>query len=182
MPEKTPTPNFEIERKWLIRRPDEAELSAMAVRSGGSVSHIVQTYLTAEEGVSRRVRTRTANGTTTYTCTAKRCIDRMTAEENEQVISPEEYTALLEEADPACRPIEKKRFCIPFGGRTLEIDLYPFWPDQAVLEIELPSPNAPFSLPPALTVLAEVTGNRAYSNHSLARNPFPEEIEVKVSK
>lgn len=173
-------PNLEIERKWLICRPDEAELSAMAARSGGSVSHIIQTYLTAEEGVSRRVRARTVDGTTTYTCTAKRRIDRMTAEENERIISPEEYAALLKDADPTCRPIEKTRFCIPFGGRTLEIDLYPFWPDRAVLEIELPYPDAPFSLPSELTVLAEVTGNRAYSNHSLARNPFPREIADKT--
>ena len=169
-------PNLEIERKWLIARPDEARLSAMSAQFGGSASHIVQTYLTSEAGVSRRVRARTADGITTYTCTAKRRIDRMTAEEDERIISPEEYAVLLKDADPACRPIEKTRFCIPFGGRTLEIDLYPFWPDRAVLEIELPSPDAPFSLPPSLMVLAEVTGNRAYSNHSLARNPFPPEI------
>lgn len=176
MPGKTPMPNLEIERKWLIRRPDEACLSAMAAQSGGSVSHIIQTYLTVEDGLSRRVRARTTDGTTVYTCTVKRRIDRMTAEEDERIISPQEYAALLQEDDPACRPIEKTRFCIPFEGRTLEIDLYPFWPNRAVLEIELPSHDAPFSLPPELTVVAEVTGNRAYSNHSLARNPFPKEI------
>lgn len=168
--------NLEIERKWLIRRPDEACLSALTAKFGGSVSQIVQTYLTAEEGLSRRVRARTTDGIATYTCTVKRRIDRMTAEEDERVISHEEYAALLKEADPACRPIEKTRWCIPFDGRTLEIDLYPFWFRQAVLEIELSSPDAPFSLPSALTVLAEVTGNRAYSNHSLARNPVPGEI------
>ena len=168
--------NLEIERKWLIRRPDEACLSALIAKFGGSVSQIVQTYLTAEEGLSRRVRARTTDGTATYTCTVKRRIGPMTAEEDERVISPEEYAALLKEADPTCRPIEKTRWCIPFDGRTLEIDLYPFWSRQAVLEIELPSPDAPFSLPSALTVMAEVTGNRAYSNHSLARNPFPGEI------
>ena len=166
-------PNLEIERKWLIRRPDEAELSAMTAEAGGSVSHIVQTYLTAEKGVSHRVRARTVDGITTYTCTAKRRLNAMTAEEDERTVSFAEYAALLKDADPACRPIEKTRFCIPFGGRTLEIDLYPFWSDQAVLEIELPAPDAPFSLPPELTVLEEVTGNRAYSNHSLARDPFP---------
>ncbi len=176
MPEKLPMANLEIERKWLIRRPTEADLQALADRLGGGFSHIVQTYLLSSLRVSRRVRARTADGTTVYTCTTKRRIDRMTAEEDEQIIFQEDYEALLKEADPNCRPIEKTRWCIPFDGRTLEIDLYPFWPDQAVLEIELPSPDAPFSLPSALTVLAEVTGNRAYSNHSLARNPFPGEI------
>lgn len=179
-PGKKSMPNLEIERKWLIRRPDETKLSAMAAETGGSISYIIQTYLAAEEGISRRVRARTVNGSTTYTCTAKRRLGPMTAEEDERIISSEEYAALLKDTDPACRPIEKTRICIPFEGRTLEIDLYPFWPDHAVLEIELPSPDASFTLPPELTVLAEVTGNRAYSNHSLARNPFPPEIAKKT--
>ena len=165
-PGKTSMPNLEIERKWLIRRPDETKLSAMAAETGGSVSYIIQTYLAAEKGISRRVRARTVNGSTTYTCTAKRRLGPMTAEEDERIISSEEYAALLKDTDPACRPIEKTRFCIPFEGRTLEI--------------ELPSPDAPFTLPPELTVLAEVTGNRAYSNHSLARNSFPPEIAKKT--
>lgn len=158
--------NLEIERKWLIARPDPALLAA---QPGAAASHIVQTYLTAPDGVSRRVRARTTGGITAYTRTTKRRIDAMTADEDEAIISADEYAALLREADPACRPIEKTRWRIPCGGRLLEIDLYPFWKKQAVLEIELPAPDAPIELPGWLTVLCEVTGDRAYSNHSLSR-------------
>lgn len=163
---------LEIERKWLIRRPDETMLAA---QPGASVSHICQTYLHDLPGLSRRVRARTADGITVYTQTIKRRIDHMTAHENECVISHAEYLTLLKEADPACRTIEKTRWCIPFSTHTLEIDLYPFWHTQAVLEIELPSPDTPVSLPDWLTVLREVTGNRAYSNHHLAASPIPED-------
>ncbi|MBQ8398177.1 MAG: hypothetical protein IJX53_08295 [Clostridia bacterium] len=165
-------PNLEIERKWLIARPDPAILAA---QPGAAASEIVQTYLTAPDGVSRRVRARTAGGITTYTRTTKHRIDAMTADEDEAVIPADEYTALLRDADPACRPIAKTRWCIPHAGQTLEIDLYPFWDKQAVLEIELPAPDAPVEPPGWLTVLCEVTGDRAYSNHSLARR-IPDEI------
>lgn len=156
----------EIERKWLIDRPSEALLAA---QPDAAPSQIVQTYLLAEQGLSRRIRARTADGITVCTRTTKRRIDAMTADEDEAIISADEYRALLAQADPACRPIEKTRWCIPYAGQLLEIDLYPFWPHQAVLEIELPSPDAAVCLPPWLTVRREVTGNRIYSNHSLSR-------------
>ena len=162
----------EIERKWLIARPDEALLAA---QPDASPSQIVQTYLTAPDGISRRVRARTRDGITTYTTTEKRRIDAMTAEETETVITADTYAALLQDADPTCRPIEKTRWRIPHAGRLLEIDLYPFWDAQAVLEIELPTPDAAVSLPPYLTVLREVTGDRTYSNHSLSR-AIPQQI------
>lgn len=162
----------EIERKWLITRPDEALLAA---QPGASSSQIVQTYLIAPAGLSRRVRARTQNGITVCTTTEKRRINAMTAEETETVITADTYAALLREADPACSPIAKTRWCIPYAGQVLEIDLYPFWDAQAVLEIELPSPDAATSLPPYLTILQEVTGDRTYSNHSLSRT-IPQQI------
>ena len=165
------TANLEIERRWLIARPEPALL---AVQPGATVSAIVQTYLISTDEISRRVRARTTDGVTTYTCTTKRRLGRAVAEEDEAVISMDAYTALLHEADPACRAIQKTRWCIPWQGRTLEIDLYPFWTRQAILEIELPEPDAPVNLPAWLIVLREITGERAYSNHSLARQ-IPEE-------
>ena len=162
----------EIERKWLIARPDEALLAA---QPDASSSQIVQTYLTAPDGISRRVRARTQDGLTVYTTTEKRRIDAMTAEENERTITADTYAALLHEADPACRPIAKTRWRIPYAGHLLEIDLYPFWRAQAVLEIELPASDAAVSLPPYLHILREVTGDRTYSNHALSRAIPPEQ-------
>ncbi len=157
--------HLEIERKWLIAYPDPTLLASMP---GAEASRITQTYLTSHDGLSRRVRARTVGDTTTYTCTTKRRINAAAAEEDESVISVEAYADLLREADPACRPIEKIRWCIPHGQLTLEIDLYPFWKKQAVLEIELPSPDTAVSLPAEIRILREVTGVKGYSNHALA--------------
>ncbi len=165
---------LEIERKWLIVRPDEASLAAWP---GGERSEIVQTYLVSRTGETRRVRARTRGGVTVYTCTVKRRLSAMAAEEDERVISAGEYAALLAEADPTCRPIEKVRWRLPWGALCCEVDLYPFWSRQAVLEIELPEVDCTVELPAALRVIAEVTGVRGYSNHALART-IPEEHDV----
>lgn len=170
--------HLEIERKWLIVRPDPVLLAA---RPGAEAIRITQTYLLAGEGESsRRVRAAvhmpdTPDARTIYTHTVKRRLSHTVAEEEEREIDRDAYLALLADADPACTPIEKTRWRIPYEGRILEIDIYPFWEKQAVLEIELPSPDTPVSLPDWLTVLCEVSDDRRYSNHNLARGVRPAE-------
>ena len=100
----------------------------------------------------------------------------ITREEIEREISEEEYLALLKEADPARHPIRKTRWCLPYEGHTLEIDLYPFWEKQAVLECELESEDEAFAVPPELSILREVTGDPQYLNSSLARTIPAEDL------
>ena len=47
-------------------------------------------------------------------------------------------------------------------------NLFPFWSDRALCEIELSHEHAPVTLPPALKVIREVTDDAAYSNAALA--------------
>ncbi len=163
--------DFEIERKFLIKMPCEAELLSL---DGAFCDEMIQTYLLCDGGLTHRVRRRTHGGVTAYTETKKRRLSDLTCIEEEREIGKEEYEALLRLADPSLSPIEKKRYCIPYGGRLLEVDIYPFWKKSAILEIELPSEEAPFSLPPHLYVLCEVSGDLAYKNLSLAKS-VPEE-------
>ena len=161
----------ETERKFLIEKPSEAVLLAL---SGAVADDIVQTYLLAPRGVTARVRRRAGVGGVTYTHTEKRRLTAMTAMEDEREIGESEYRALLGRADPTLRPIEKRRISVPHGALLLEIDLYPFWQRQAVLEVELPSEDTPLRLPPYLHMIREVTGDHRYKNVSLARE-IPEE-------
>ena len=88
--------------------------------------------------------------------------------EVEQRLSQEEYLRLLMEADPAKRPIRKTRYCLTYDSQYFEIDVYPFWNDQAILEIELSDENAEIRFPQELKVLKEVTEDPAYKNAALA--------------
>lgn len=157
--------NMEIERRYLIRRPDEAALCA---QPGCAYTDISQTYLCAAEGTTERVRRRGRDGQWQYSHTVKRRVSRMSHIENEREIPPEEYARLLRRADPARRTIEKRRYTLPWEGHVFEIDVYPFWKRQAVMEVELKDESEAAPLPPSVEVLRELTGDRAYSNAALA--------------
>ena len=156
--------NTEIERKYLIVRPTDEYLSSLPR------TEITQTYLiNDQEGVTERVRKRGLDGHFVYTHTIKKRIDFMSSMEDEREIPEEEYLSLLKRADTQVNTIRKIRALIKKGAFTFEIDVYPFWTKQAVMEVELPSEETEFVLPEAVTVLREVTGVRAYSNARMAR-------------
>ena len=157
---------LEIERKYLIKHPDTR---ALAELSGVHMSTIVQTYLCPETHPHARVRARTENGHTVYTHTVKTPVSAITRIEDEHEISFEEYEALLAHADKNSATIYKTRYNLPFEGFVFEIDIYPFWDDVAVMEIELPSEDKTFTFPDGIEVIREITDEKAFSNRSLAK-------------
>lgn len=163
----------ECERKLLVSLFD---LSLWEGREGYEKSRITQTYLLAPSGVTARVRAREYPDKTVYTHTEKRRMTAVSAIENEREITRAEYETLLDAADPARRPIIKTRHVIPYQGHILELDVYPFWQKQAVLEVELESEEEAFALPPEIRVIREVTAEKAYKNAWLALH-IPEEEE-----
>ena len=157
---------LEIERKYLIRLPDEGLLDSLAQGR----AWIEQTYLTAEAGTTERVRaSRSPGGEPVYTHTVKKRRSALTREELEREIGREEYEALLSRADPALQVIRKTRWRIPYEGHTLEVDRFPFWADRALLEVELGSEEEAATLPDWIELIREVTEDGAYTNHSLAK-------------
>ncbi len=163
---------LEIERKYLIRRPAESLLDRLCTRR----IEIEQIYLCAapEQG-SRRVRHSREAGTDRYFYNEKIPLTDLTRIEREREIGAGEYEALLAEAERGRIPIRKTRWCVPWAGHTLEIDLFPFWERQAFCEVELPSESVEPSLPDWLTVLREVSGDPRFTNHALALQIPPEE-------
>ena len=165
------TEHFEIERKFIIRRPDRAYLEA-----NGEASEIVQTYLIGKPGETTRVRKRWRGDEVHYTLTVKSRVSDMRQIERERELSAEEYEELLKTADPERRPIRKERWVLEYRGQKFEIDLFPFWKKQAYLELELSDESQQIVFPPALERIREVTGDGRYTNRALARE-IPEEDE-----
>ena len=153
---------YEIERKFLVEMPEEAFLEKC------ERSAITQTYLLGEPGTTERVRRRENAGGCEYTHTVKRKISDIRREETERVIEEAEYLALLERADPARRQIEKTRCCFEHGGMLWELDIFPFWEDRAVLEIELTDEKEAITFPEALHLMREVTDDPRYTNAALS--------------
>ena len=158
---------MEIERKYLISRPSRQVLEQMP---HCEKVDIVQIYLKSDDpSEERRIRQRGSNGNYIYFMTRKRKAGGIKRIEIEERLSQEEYIARMMEADPAYRPIRKERYCLSGNGLYYEIDLYPEWKDQAVMEIELYSEDQPITFPEGIHVIREVTGDPAYTNHELAK-------------
>ena len=100
---------YEIERKYLIRYPDMDLLNSRAEKT-----EITQTYLKTRDGHTARVRKRGLNGAYVYTHTQKTRLSDVKRIELEREISEEEYTRLLEDADPARSVIHKVRYCLTY--------------------------------------------------------------------
>lgn len=157
---------LEIERKFLIEYP---ELDKLEKLPNCRRVEIIQTYLTAAPGEEARVRQRGADGSYIYTLTTKKKITEMKRVEVERRLSKDEYLRLLMDADPDCRSIRKTRYCLTHGSRYFEIDVYPFWNHQAILEIELSREDEEICFPADLRVIKEVTQDESFKNASLAR-------------
>ena len=160
--------HYEIERKYLIRRPGEALLEAPP---GCEVWQIEQIYLRDEPPWdTRRVRRVRTGGEERYYRTFKSRVTTLSAREDENRLDRAGYEALVKEAREGARPILKTRYRIPWEGHVLEFDLYPFWEDRAILEIELEREDEAVRLPDYVRLIREVTGDARYKNFALAHS------------
>jgi adenylate cyclase len=148
----------EIERKFLVK--DDAW------RSLAKGTMYRQGYLNSAK--ERTVRIRTVGDKAFLT--VKGLTVGATRSEYEYEIAFDECNAMLDTL--AEKPlIEKKRYKIPAGSLTWEID--EFFGDNAgliVAEVELQSEDQKFDKPDWIG--AEVTGDPRYFNSNLIKNPF----------
>ena len=164
----------EIERKYLIRYPDIKTLQA---QKGVEQWEIVQIYLTVSgPGETRRIRQVVSGGEIKYYKTCKKHLTDLTNEEDEGEIDQLEYIHLCQEQQPGCKPVGKTRYRIPYEGHILEFDIYPFWNDRAILEIELEREDEGAAIPDYVQIIRDVSADPAYKNRSLAENVVYETI------
>lgn len=159
---------YEIERKFLIAYPDVEMLESIP---GCRRVEIIQTYLKPRNGCEVRVRQRGAGGHYIYFETLKRDVAEPSTGrrvEVERRLSKDEYLQLLMDADTTKHAIRKTRYCLAYDRQIFEIDVYPFWNDKAILEIELHDEHDEIRFPPMLSILQEVTTDPQYRNSALA--------------
>ena len=161
--EETPR---DIKRRFLIDHPDINYLESLPNCQRVEIS---QTYLVAPEGEENRVRQRGVDGNYIYFQTKKKNIAGNERIRLERRLSKDEYIRLLMDADTSCRPIRKTRYCLTYMNQYFEIDVYPFWNDKAIIEIEQSDENAEIIFPEFVNVLKEVTDNEEYKNITLAK-------------
>ena len=157
---------YEIERKYLIEYPDIKWLES---NPACQRIEIIQTYLNSTAGEEVRVRQRGIDGNYIYYQTIKKKVSDMKRVEVERRLSQAEYLKLLMLADTTKRQIRKTRYCLTYENQYFEIDVYPFWSDKAIAEIELSDENTEIVFPKQIKVIKEVTDDDSFKNASLAQ-------------
>ena len=76
---------------------------------------------------------------------------------------------MLMDADTEIHQIRKTRYCLTYEKTYYEIDVYPFWDDKAIVEVELKDESEKVEFPSFIKVIKEVTSDKNYKNHSLAK-------------
>ena len=156
----------EVWHKYLIAMPDVEKLKTEF--SAGGVD-MMQTYLVrTQPNVVRRIRQQKNGQEYLYFYTEKRYADK-DAWETEKPITQKEYVQYLMEADTALHAVHKTKYRFSVDGRRVEIDVYPFSRERAIMRAELPEGEGAPELPPEIRILREVTGDPAYKNSRLAK-------------
>ena len=168
---------FEIERKFLIYYPNIKELENMPNCTKVDIS---QTYLKSNDDMERRVRARGINGDYLYYLTEKRKISNIKRVEFERRLTQNEYLALLMESDNKLHTIHKTRYCLSENNQYFEIDIYPEWDNQAIMEIELSGENEIIKTPEFIKIIKEVTDNNDYKNYQMAKEMPKELIKRRI--
>ena len=153
--------NWEIERKFLV----SGDFKSEAVSS----THIRQAYINQAGG--RTVRVRIRDDKAFLTIKGPSLDGGLSRFEWEIEIPLADAEQLMQlRVTPL---VDKRRYLVPFGGHTFEVD--EFYGDNEGLvmaEVELASVDEDFERPDWLG--AEVTGDRRYYNSHLARHPYKE--------
>lgn len=151
---------YEIERKFLL-----SELPAMP--SPVEVLEIDQGYLPGVRFVERLRRQRARDGRMSYYRTVKvgTGVRRIELEEETDPKTFEHLWQLTEG-----RRLQKRRYIVPAGDRYWEVDEF-LDRDLVLAEMEIPTMDTEITIPEWLrpVFVRDVTGERAYSNRSLAR-------------
>ena len=158
---------FEIERKYLIEYPDIAWLESLP---NCEKVDIIQLYLKVDEKEEIRVRQRGSDGHYVYYLTRKIKINDHKRIQMERRISENEYLNLIMNANDSQGRIRKVRYCLTYDNQYFQIDVYPFWKDKAIAEIELQDVSEKVRFPKEIRVIREVTDDPEYKNASLARH------------
>jgi len=151
--------------KFLIERPDTDVLENIL---NATPVEMMQTYLNNNNtNAERRIRQQKNGNGYLYFYTEKRISEDNTRWVTERPISEKEYVNYLMECDATLHPVIKTKYRFLYDGHKMEIDIYPFSSERAIL-FTYGKKNETCTLPKSIQVINEVTGDEAYKNRTLA--------------
>lgn len=151
--------------KYLIEKPDTDRLVS---ELGATPIEMMQTYLmNSNPNIERRVRQQKDGADYLYFYTEKRIGDDGTRWVTERPISEKQYVGYLMECDAKLHPVLKHKYRFTYDDKKMEIDVYPFSEDRAILFTYCKSDEA-CPIPDGISIIKEVTGDPEFKNRRLA--------------
>lgn len=157
---------FEVKKKFLIEYPnlDMLEQAENVVKI-----ELDQTYLKSNDDEKIQIRRRGLKGDYIYYQSKVRIQDGQLLQ-TEKRLTENEYLEKLTDSDPNKKPLHRTRYYLTTQNQYIEIDIYPFWKDKAILNVELHNVDDKVNLPDFVKVIEEITGKKQYLNSELANN------------
>ena len=155
----------EVYKKFLIKYPNIEMLESIP---NCKKIDIYQKYIKITPNEEVRIRQRGIDGSYVYSRTVKRKTADNSMIEIEKRISKGEFIDLFAEHSETDLVVKKDRYCFVYHNQYYEIDIYPFWDDKAILEMEFRDNYHEIEIPPFIEVLSEVTTDEFYQNQKLA--------------
>ncbi|MDO5444401.1 MAG: AAA family ATPase [Eubacteriales bacterium] len=151
--------------KYLIQMPDTSLLTSQL---GATPVEMMQTYLiNSSPNIERRIRQQKDGSGYLYFYTEKRIGDDGTRWVTERPISEKEYVNYLMECDAKLHPVLKQKYRFTFDERKMEIDIYPFSDEKAIL-FTYGKKDENCMIPDCIRIIQEVTGDPEFKNRRLA--------------
>ena len=153
---------IEEERKYIVRLIGDIPEC--------TTSEITQTYLVADPDSEVRLRKRVwNNGKPVYLLNSKKKVSEHEQIETEQQVNSNLYIAMMQQADPYRRTIEKTRRSFIWKGQFFELDTYKVPEGLMILETKGVTANEEVKIPPFLEAVEDITGRKEFYNYNLAK-------------
>ena len=150
-----------VEKKYLISMPDVEQL--MKNKQCRKV-HVKQHYIIDETRQEKEkiVLRRENNKNFYYKVVKKNKVKYSNS------ITADKYINKLEDENKKFYHIHKDRYYYIFDSRCIKIDVFPFWKDKAILEVDILNDRENIKFPKFVNIIEDVTDNEAYKNYYLA--------------
>lgn len=152
-------------QKYLIEKPD---LDMLMDRYKAFPIDMTQTYLAgSDKNCEIRVRKQNGGNGTLYFYTEKKVMADGSKWVTERPITHKEYLSFIKNCDPSLNPVQKKKYRMIYKEHRIEIDVYPFSKNRAIMFAYVPEEKE-IELPPEIKIVQDVTEDRKYKNRMLA--------------
>ena len=159
-------------KRYLISMPDLKRWERDFYCKFNKVE-ITRTYLVNKDTRNERsIIQRGIDGDYVFYYIEKRHFDGFDKIEVERRIDKKEYISLVSQADTRLKQLCKTRYCFAWNNEYYVLDVFDFWPNTAILKIQLTDRSSEVEVPSIFNVLMDVTDNLSYTNYSLAQNIY----------